>query len=127
MGVETIQAVSFTVEGEPVSKSRARVTRSGHAYTPKKTRDAEAVIAWEYRRATASPPDPDGLYSVTALFVSKQRYRRDVDNMLKLVLDGLNKTAWEDDSQVVEVTARKRFAGGVGDAARTEVTVVRVG
>ena len=36
--------------------------------------------------------------------------RPDADNVAKIVLDGLNKVAWEDDTQVVEMMVIKRYA-----------------
>ena len=35
----------------------------------------------------------------------------DVDNILKIVLDGLNGVAYADDSQVVEAACRKHYDG----------------
>lgn len=119
----------FTIEGEPVSKSRARFTRRGsktHTYTPEKTLQAEQRVAWAFRQvATSYTPDPDATYGVMGLFFAGTRQRRDVDNMLKLILDGLNKVAWVDDDQVIEVSGRKSF--GEPTDARTEVVVYRIG
>jgi crossover junction endodeoxyribonuclease RusA len=120
----------FTVDGEPVSKSRARFTGQGsktRAYTPEKTHAAEQVVAWKFRQAARGHRlDPNATYGVFALFFAGTRQRRDVDNMMKLVLDGLNKVAWPDDEQVVEISARKAPAGTTDDA-RTEIVVYRVG
>jgi Holliday junction resolvase RusA-like endonuclease len=119
----------FTVDGEPVSKARARFTKQGsktQAYTPDKTRAAEEAVGWKFRQsAPGHKPDPDATYGVIGLFFSGTRQRRDVDNMLKLILDGLNKIAWADDDQVVEVSGRKSL--GDPEHARTEVVVYRVG
>lgn len=119
----------FTVEGEPVSKSRARFTKRGsktRTYTPEKTLQAEQKVAWAFRQAvTGYQPDPDATYGVMGLFFAGTRQRRDVDNMLKLILDGLNKIAWVDDDQVVEVSGRKSL--GDPEHARTEVVIYRVG
>lgn len=48
--------------------------------------------------------------------------RPDVDNLVKLVLDALNRSGrwWRDDAQVVEVHARKCFS----ERPRTEVEVI---
>ena len=34
----------------------------------------------------------------------------DLDNIAKIILDGLNKIAWEDDTQVIEMMVVKRYA-----------------
>lgn len=121
----------FTIDGEPVSKARARFTNQGsktRAFTPEKTRNAEEVVAWKFRAAAPGhKPDSESTYGVMALFFSGTRQRRDVDNMLKLILDGLNKVAWADDDQVVEVSGRKTFEDAYPEDARTEVVVYRVG
>lgn len=38
----------------------------------------------------------------------------DLDNLLKLVLDGLNGVAYIDDKQIIELTASKFYAENVG-------------
>lgn len=100
----------FTVDGEPMSKARARVV-NGHAFTPERTRVAEAQVQAAFLAVAAghrpTPLAEGGRYGVFALFFHQTRQRRDVDNMLKLILDGLNGLAWEDDTQVVEVSGRK--------------------
>jgi Holliday junction resolvase RusA-like endonuclease len=119
----------FTIDGEPVSKARARFNKQGsktRTYTPEKTHQAEQKVAWTFRQtAPGYRPDPDATYGVVALFFSGTRQRRDVDNMLKLILDGLNKVAWPDDNQVTEVSGRKSIAEP--EHARTEIVVYRVG
>jgi len=119
----------FTVDGEPVSKSRARFTKKGsktQAYTPEKTHVAEQLVGWKFRAAARGHKlDPDATYGVMALFFCGTRQRRDVDNMLKLILDGLNGVAWPDDEQVTEVSARKSLV--LPQDARTELMVYRVG
>lgn len=117
----------FVVVGEPQSKSRARVSMRGDKpvmYTPKQTELAEENIADAYRDADGAAPNDEATYGVFAAFFCGTRQRRDVDNMLKLILDGLNKVAWVDDSQVTEVSARL-VRGGPKDQARTEVIIYR--
>jgi Holliday junction resolvase RusA-like endonuclease len=119
----------FTIDGEPVSKSRARFTKRGsktHAYTPEKTHQAEQVVAWKFRQAAPGHvAEKETAYGVMAVFFNGTRQRRDVDNMLKLILDGLNKVAWADDVQVEEVSGRRGH--DLPENARTEVLIYRVG
>ena len=121
--------VTIVVPGEPKSKARPRfTTRNGKviAYTPKDTKTAEARyrIAYlqEMRRINR---DKEGAYAVHADFYNSTYQRRDVDNLLKAVLDGLNKIAWDDDTQVIEVIGRKHFVSK--EEARSEVRIYAQG
>jgi Holliday junction resolvase RusA-like endonuclease len=111
----------FTIDGEPMSKSRPRFTRQGHAYTPTSTREAMHRVGYTYT-ATAGQhaPRDDQTFGVMCLFYCGTWQRRDVDNMMKLVLDGLNKIAWADDAQVTELSGRV-IRGA--ERARTEVVI----
>lgn len=120
--------IEFTVKGKPVGKGRPRFTRTGHTYTPEKTRAYEAAVAWECRKAmegklpSALPQHvsvevmvkPPKSWSKTktknALGGFIAPGRPDIDNYLKAVLDGCNGIAFLDDSQVVAVYATKRYA-----------------
>ena len=101
----------FTVQGEPVSKSRARFNRQGpkvRAYTPTASVEAEQVVKWTYRQALgrASTPDERNGFGLACSFYVGKRQRRDADNMIKLVSDALTGVVWKDDSQVTEVSGR---------------------
>ena len=121
---------SFTVKGEPVSKARARFTKRGSkvaTYTPQKTLDGERAVAWAFKAATRGyQPDAESTFRVEGEFYNGTRQRRDVDNMMKLVLDGLNGIAWGDDNQVTQIAAVKSWVDN-RDEARTVVRVYRVG
>lgn len=117
--------LTFTIPGEPVSKARARFSK-GRTYTPAKTAEAERVVASAFVAAGGRfEPDKEVTFEVDVTFHNGTRQRRDVDNMLKLILDGLNKVAWVDDTQVMEIAGRKRFVDRAD--ARTEVAVRPVG
>lgn len=102
--------LQFVVPGDPASKARPRFTgrgSKGRTYTPEATRQAEEAVAWCARAAGWSgPPDSEGGFGLLCVFFTADYQRRDVDNMLKLVSDGLNKIVYADDSQITEVSAR---------------------
>ena len=120
---------TFTIKGEPVSKSRARFTKRGsktYAYTPERTKAGEEAVAWAFRQVHRKPAtDAEVAYRIEAHFYNGTRQRRDIDNMTKLILDGLNGVAWVDDNQVIEIKARKSYVPRA--EARTEVAVYEVG
>jgi crossover junction endodeoxyribonuclease RusA len=93
----------LTLTGEPVSKGRPRVTTHG-TYTNPKTAAAEEAIRWQLRAAGVKP-DTDHPLEVRLRFRCSGRGRRDLDNLIKLVLDACNGFAWADDSQVVHLDA----------------------
>jgi Holliday junction resolvase RusA-like endonuclease len=125
-GLDLPVVTTLCIDGEPISKARARFTRNGHSYTPEKTVTGEAKVRAAFvEQAPNHELDPEATYGVTALFFHATRQRRDVDNMIKLILDGLTGVAWVDDVQVVEVSGRKCLEAP--DHARTEVVIYKVG
>jgi len=116
-------AITIKIPGVPVAKGRPRMTRSGHVYTPKKTLDAEYILAQAWR--ISGYPKFQGPVKVRMLFrmpipKSWSRKRReaavgvwhtkrpDIDNLIKII-DGLNELAWDDDSQIVVIEAIKIY------------------
>lgn len=116
-----MSSVSFDVFGKVKGKGRPRFTRGGRPYTPKATRDYERAIREAYENATGRPPEPfSGPIAVciktyrqlpksTPKSVTSEpdTHKPDADNVAKIVLDALNGVAWEDDAQVVRLTAYK--------------------
>jgi len=122
------EQITITIDGTPVGKARARVLRSGGAYTPAKSVNYETAIGWAARDAMRGRQPFVGGVTVTAAFDmpipvswSKRKQamaitgqltpgRPDLDNMMKAVLDALNGVAFQDDASVLSITARKRFS-----------------
>lgn len=118
-------------------KGRPRFNRkSGRAYTPGQTVEAEAEIAriWMDEAGLTAPRGVPVMVDVTVRRdmpkTTPKRVesmpdvtRPDLDNVVKLVLDALNGVAYEDDSQVVVLNGAKdarRRRGG--DSMRIAVT-----
>lgn len=120
--------ITINIDAEPVAKGRARSTRGGVHYTPEKTRQFEALINRHALAAGAKPIDGPlclmvAFYSAVPKSWSKKRRaealsnggicktsRPDLDNLVKAVQDGLNGVLWNDDAQIVEIHAKKRYA-----------------
>ena len=131
--------ISITVPGEPVGKGRPRFDKNGHAYTPQKTRDYETAVALLYKSAAKGYRFPRHVpvdvrirayFAIPASDSNRQRMRKltgvvrpcktpDTDNIAKAILDSINKIAYEDDAQVVDVQVRKFYS----DRPRVVVTV----
>lgn len=112
----------------PVGKARPRMTKTGHVYTPNKTKDFEKVIAmcWETQTNCGKVPSKTPIcVFIEAAFpipksVSKKRRelmisqphikKPDADNVAKAVLDALNGVAYEDDSGIYYLTVHKLYA-----------------
>lgn len=120
------QGIRFTIPGEPRSKQRPRLSR-GHAYTPAETRQAEGLVRQVFNEATQGerPVFYSAPVGLQIRFILGSRRRRDIDNMVKLVQDALNKVAYEDDHLIHEIFADKIFTADK-TSARTEVHIYRL-
>ena len=124
---EEMSMVYFFVPGKVQGKARPRFShRSGTVYTPGKTKSYERQIAEAYE--AQSGPCFEGAVTVIieAVFSIPKSWTRakkaeaaagklapgkpDIDNILKVVLDGLNGIAYEDDKQVVMTQCKKVYA-----------------
>lgn len=113
----------FEIPGPPQPKERARPGRSGRFYTPDRTRLYQAHARSRASVARMAHPAPwplDGTYRVEFAMYFGDRRRRDVDNVIKGVLDAANGVLWKDDSQVGELVVRR---GLDRDRPRVEVRV----
>ena len=117
---------SFYIVGKPQPKQRPRFSR-GHAYTPTETRNYERVVRCAYKEQChntrlngaikadiivsvkipkSTPKKQLPLYENGTIRPTK---KPDADNIIKSVLDALNETAYEDDSQVIDVHCVKQY------------------
>lgn len=137
------------VTGDPIGKGRPRLTRSGRAYTPRRTRDYEARVSQAAREVMGSrepyagplallveayharPAKPakhhpcrDAGPDAFALAMGGSRYP-DADNVLKAAADGCNGVLYGDDAQLAEVTCRRLWCAA-GDEPRIVLTLTRV-
>jgi Holliday junction resolvase RusA-like endonuclease len=87
------------IPGKPVPKGRPRFYK-GHALTPKATHDYEKRIkmAWADKYGFDLIEDKEITIKVEAY--SKTAGRCDVDNYLKIALDGLQGAAYENDNKI---------------------------
>ncbi|MEP2955547.1 MAG: RusA family crossover junction endodeoxyribonuclease [Sulfitobacter sp.] len=123
----------FVIPGKPFAKQRPRFAK-GRTYTPAQTVSFERVVG-EYAMAEKCPLlDGPVRLKITAIFEpakswSKKRreaalwgphtQKPDLDNIEKAILDGLDRIAFNDDSQVCMTESRKMW----GSEAQTIVEV----
>jgi Holliday junction resolvase RusA-like endonuclease len=134
----TAAPVTIVIAGEPVARGRARMTRRGFAYTPAHTRKYEAhgrlaaQLAMDGQSPIEGPVRLELLAElpIPASWSNKKRAlaitgdvwpagRPDLDNYVKSGLDSINEIVVRDDSQVVEISARKRY----GTAPKLVMTI----
>ena len=127
-----MKTLSFTVQGQPQGKGRPRMTKSGHVYTPAKTREYEERIRnaamSEMGRSKILPwKDKQPLKVIIECFFAlpksatkRQRIdvlehrafplkKPDIDNVAKSILDAMNGYVYGDDSQVTDLVITKRY------------------
>ena len=120
----------FEMIGSIVGKARPRMnTRTGKAYTPTNTKNYEYFLRqWFIRKyPNFKPIDGRVIVSIIAYFevpksTSKKKEaemlsnsisptkKPDIDNIVKIVLDGMNKFAFKDDTQVIKLEVEKKYA-----------------
>lgn len=118
--------VHLSIPGDPRSKARPRLSRGGHTYTPPATKAAQAVVGWTIKAAYRQlVPDGSSAFGVRVIFFCQTYERRDLDNMLKLVLDACTGIVWDDDRQVEEIITQ--VIRGERLEPRTDLVIYRTG
>jgi len=141
-GSRNSEPITVVIDGQPVAKRRPRMTRRGFVYTPAATRKFEAHGRLSAQLAMDARPPIEGPVRLEVLAVlpvpvswsQKKRARAitsdvlprsrpDLDNFVKSAQDAINEIVIRDDSQIVEVGARKRY----GVAPKLVMTVFPLG
>lgn len=117
--------VRFIIPGEPIAKERPRLGKNGKVYTPRKTHHFETACCLAYGNRPKLESENLRIeilfkFKVPKSYNKKQRNKalsdeigptkKDIDNCIKAVLDGLNGKAWKDDRYIHEIIAKKQFA-----------------
>ena len=132
--------MKITIPGIPISKLRPRLGRHG-TYTPTKTVNYENLVQSCYMDQAegvklAGPlkmeillffPIPKSYSKKQVELIKAQDMvhtkKPDLDNVIKCISDSLNHFAYDDDSQIVEMRALKRYTV---DEPRAEVVIWEV-
>ena len=134
----------FTVEGTPKPLKRHRHTRKGFTYDPSK-KDKRDFL-YQVMEIAPSYPIESALRIMLIFYMPrpKSHFRTgkfrhllkpdvpiqhkntpDLDNLVKMVCDSLNKVFYKDDSQISQLKAEKLYCD-VGEQARTEVHIEQI-
>ena len=120
----------FEMPGDIVGKARPRMnTRTGKTYTPTKTKDYEYLLRQWFVMKYPNFETIEGrvAVSIIAYFdipksTSKKKEtemlkesisptkKPDIDNIVKIVLDAINKFAFKDDTQVTRLEVEKKYS-----------------
>ena len=120
----------FEVIGDIKGKARPRVnTYTGTAYTPTGTKDYENLIKqyFKVKYPRYEPLDGRVAIKIIAYFeVTKNTTKKDkklieerllsptkkpdIDNIVKIILDALNKMEFKDDNQITKIEVEKKYA-----------------
>lgn len=137
--------IKFEIDGEPTGKGRPRFVRTatgGRAITPNKTSAYENHVKLEYNRqvkdfmfdknemlkmnieAYFSIPKSKSKKVKNEMFLNAIRPTKkpDMDNIIKIIADSLNKTAYYDDKQIVECNIKKYYS----DEAKVVVSIENI-
>ena len=127
--------ITLHIPGKPFAKQRPRFSRrNGRAFTPKETVSFEQTVGTLAAQllprplegpvrvkvaATFEPPKSWSKKKTAAHINRPHMQRPDLDNIVKAISDGLNRIAYADDGQIVQIEASKVW----GPTAQTVVTV----
>jgi len=134
-------SIMFTVYGHPVAKGRPRFSTRGKffvAYTPEKTKTYESEVGMMAKAAMGASKALEGAleafiyvtFTVPASYskkrteaclsdTEKHTKRPDLDNVIKSVIDGMDKIVFDNDSQITSIHSTKVY----GEVAKVEVMV----
>lgn len=120
----------FEVPGKVVGKGRPRLnTYTGNVYTPNKTKDYETLVEQYFLLKYPKFKILEGRIKVNiiAYFSIPKNTKKseisemlennisptkkpDIDNIVKVILDSMNKFAFKDDNQITKLEVEKKYA-----------------
>jgi Holliday junction resolvase RusA-like endonuclease len=133
--------IMFTIYGIPIAKGRPRFSTRGKfpvAYTPEKTKNYESEVGMMAKAAMGASELLEGAleafiyvtFPVPASYSKKRTEaclsdsekhtkKPDLDNICKILFDGMNGIVFKDDSQITSIHATKVY----GEVAKVELIV----
>ncbi len=119
----------FEIPGKITGKARPQVnTYTLKAYTPQKTKDYETLIQQYFmlKYSKFKPIEGRAEVKIVAYFSIPKKSNKentklmlenkisptkkpDIDNIVKIILDALNKIAFKDDNQITKLEVEKKY------------------
>lgn len=119
----------FEVPAKIVGKGRPRLNSyTGHVYTPTKTKDYESLVEQYFLLKYPRYKTLEGRVKIQIIAhfevpkctgknerlqmlenIISPTKKPDIDNIVKIVLDALNKFAFNDDTQITKIEVEKRY------------------
>lgn len=121
--------IEFFVHGDPVAQGRPKFFRRGDhvgCYDPDKSKVWKKVVADAAAESKITPFEKTLPLALTLRFfivrpksikAAKRPHpivKPDLDNLAKAIKDALKGLAWDDDSQVCQMTAQKEYSDRSG-------------
>lgn len=120
----------FEVPGKVIGKGRPRLnTYTGAVYTPTKTKDYETLVEQYFLLKYPKFKILEGrLKVIITAYFSIPKYTKkveinemlennisptkkpDIDNIVKVILDSMNKFAFKDDTQITKLEVEKKYS-----------------
>lgn len=108
--------IDIKIPMKPIAKGRPKFTKTGHCYTPNKTRKAEKDIGifvkMEMSKNGIAMSEGPIIMQLEFCFEGKKPFhlgKPDLDNLIKICKDSCQNIIYKNDSQVVKLEASKIY------------------
>ena len=123
-----METVHINIPGRAIGKARPKFSRQGNfvkTYTPEKTVNYENFVKMCWMNSGAEKLKGNIIAVIVARFLIPQSYSKkkrrelnekycpkkpDCDNIAKSILDALNGIAYDDDSQIIDLSVTKLYS-----------------
>jgi len=121
-------AIHINIPGKPIGKARPKFSRVGNfvkTYTPEQTVNYENFVKMCWMNSGEEKLHGNIIAVIVARFIIPQSYSKkkrkelnekycpkkpDCDNIAKSILDALNGIAYDDDSQIIDLSVTKLYS-----------------
>lgn len=108
-----LDILSIEIPFEPVAQSRPRFSKRGIVYECERVKKFKETVKWYVKSKFRAKPIEDSPIGIDLTFYIKPANGKgvvkkpDLDNLIKSILDALEGVIYENDCQIVKLTAAK--------------------